>query len=145
ARSATQPATAPTTRPSTTPSNPPSSTPPMTPPSNARMTTTMSGLLTSSRPVRAQSFGTDRRIENGQQLRGLQAPAQVSEVIAGMTERLISGRPAVLEQPLVRNREADRTGTRSVLAIDRAERARTPADLQIALARVVDDVLAHVR
>src|SRR6185436_17076788 len=84
ARSATQPATAPTMRPNANPSKPLNSTPPMTPPSNARMTTTMSGLLTSTRPLRAQSFGTDGRIENGEQLRGLPAPAEICEVIAGV-------------------------------------------------------------
>src|SRR5262245_11310088 len=104
-------------RPIANPSKPLNSNPPMTPPSNARMTTTMSGLLTSSRPLRAQSHRSDGRIENGQQLRGLPTPAEVSKVIAGVAERLIGRRPAVLEQPLVRLRETDRPGARSVLAV----------------------------
>src|SRR5262245_51600427 len=102
------------------------------------MTTTMSGLLTSARPQPAQSSKTFGRIENGQQLRGLPTPAEIAEMIAGVTVWLVGRRPAILEQPLVRLRETDRAGARGVVAVDRAERASAPADLQVALARIID-------
>ena len=112
ASSTTQPARAPTTRPKTRPPKSAEQRSADDATEQRKDRTAMSQLLTGLRPTRAQSLGVYRRIERRQQLRRLPTPVEIREMIAGVAERRVGARPAILEQALVRGGEPDRAGAR---------------------------------